>query len=115
VSGEASLERPARATVERELVGLVAAPPARVFAALAARLDPHGASSFVADADARRIVVQGGYWYRGEYLIEPEGTGSRVTCTIVNVSPGWQLLGRLTGTGVLRGAPREFAKLLADL
>jgi hypothetical protein len=115
VSGAASFDRPTGATVERELVGVVAAPADRVFADLATRLDPHGGSSYAADPASGRIIVQGDYWYRGEYDVAAADEGSRVTYTIVNVSPGWQVLGRLTGHGVIRAAPRDFAALLASL
>lgn len=115
MTGPASFERPSGATVELELVGAVPADPHRVFALLAARLDPQGDAPFAADPVTGRIVLQGDYWYRGEYEVTPDEGGARVAHTIVNVSPGWQLLGRLTGRRVLRGAPREFSRLLAEV
>jgi hypothetical protein len=117
MSGAASLDRPPGATVERELEGRVPASAPRVFALLARRLDPQGEAYYLADAASRRIVVQGDYWYRGEYSVEPDAEtgGSVVRHVIVNVAPGWHVLGALTGRKVVRGAPRQFGALLAEL
>jgi hypothetical protein len=115
VSGDASLERPAGAAVLRELHGVVDLAPDRAYAELAARLDPHGESAFLTDDARRLIVLQGGYWYRGEYRIDADGHGSVVHYTIVNVAPGSKLLGALTGRGAVRAAPAEFAGLLRSL
>jgi hypothetical protein len=118
VSGAASFERPDGATVVRELEGRVPAAPARVFALLASRVDPQGEAHFAADPASRRIVLQGDYWYRGEYAVDPdpEGDGgSIVRHAIVNVAPGWHVLGALTGRKVVRAAPRAFDELLAEL
>ena len=118
MSGEASFERPPGATVERELHGRVRANAARVFALLARRVDPQGEAHFAADAASRRIVVQGDYWYRGEYSVEPDpdaADGAIVRHAIVNVAPGWHLLGALTGRKVIARAPKEFAALIEEL
>lgn len=110
MSGEVTLRRPEGAPVLREVHGRVQADAERVFAALIDRIEPQ-----VVDRRTRRAVVQGGYWYRGEYAVDPDGDGAAVRLTIVNVAPGWKLLGALTGRGVLRSAPGDFAELLADL
>jgi hypothetical protein len=118
VSGAASLDRPPGATVERELEGRIPATAPRVFALLARRIDPQGEAHFAADPASRRIVVQGDYWYRGEYSVEPDpdaAGGSIVRHAIVNVAPGWHLLGALTGRNVVRAAPKQFAALIAEL
>jgi hypothetical protein len=118
VSGAASLDRPPGATVERELEGRIPATAPRVFALLARRIDPQGEAHFAADPASRRIVVQGDYWYRGEYSVEPDpdaAGGSIVWHAIVNVAPGWHLLGALTGRNVVRAAPKQFAALIAEL
>jgi hypothetical protein len=104
--------------VEREVEGRVPASAARVFALLARRVDPQGEAHFAADTASRRIVVQGDYWYRGEYSVEPDPAaagGAIVRHAIVNVSPGWHVLGALTGRKVIRAAPKAFADLLAEL
>jgi len=113
VSGPVELERPADGVPLRELSGRVLGAPGDVFVALVARLDT-GEGSAV-DVATRRFVVQGGYWYRGEYTVEEAAVGSVVRLTIVNVAPGWKLFGALTGRSVLRAAPREFSALLADV
>jgi hypothetical protein len=115
VCGAVSLVRPHGAKVLRELAGdLPGAASEAVFGALAERLDD-GASAFMADPATARLVVQGGYWYRGEYAVEPTAGGSRVRLTIVNVAPGWKPLGALTGRSVLRASPSAFDDLLADV
>jgi hypothetical protein len=117
MSGAASLDRPPGATVERELEGVVPASAARVFALLVRRLDPQGEAHFVADTASRTIVVQGDYWYRGEYSVEPDAAsgGAVVRHAIVNIAPGWHVLGALTGRKVVRSAPRQFDALLAEV
>ncbi|MEO5921840.1 MAG: hypothetical protein ABIQ01_11935 [Pseudolysinimonas sp.] len=118
MSGPASFERPAGATVEGEFVGVVPASAAQVFALLARRLDPAGEAHYAADPASRRIVVQGDYWYRGEYAVEPDPDATDaaiVRHVIVNVVPGWHVLGALTGRKVVREAPKAFAALLAEL
>lgn len=116
MSGHVSLERPDGATVERELEGRVPASPARVFALLARRVDPQGEAQFALDTASRRLVVQGDYWYRGEYAVDPDADGgSIVRHTIVNVAPGWHVLGALTGRRVVRAAPAAFRELVAEL
>jgi len=114
--GDASFERPPGATVEREIEGRVPASAPRVFALLARRLDPQGDAHYLADPASRRIVVQGDYWYRGEYTVEPDGDRAAIVRhSIVNVAPGWHVLGALTGRKVVREAPRDFAALLAEV
>jgi hypothetical protein len=115
MSGEATLERPGGAAVLRELHGVVALAPDQAFAALVERLDPHGASAFLAELRTRTIVLQGGYWYRGEYVVEADSSGSVVHYTIVNVAPPPKLLGALTGRGEVRAAPANFRGLLRSI
>ncbi|MEO8262005.1 MAG: hypothetical protein ABI566_05485 [Pseudolysinimonas sp.] len=115
MSGEVSLERPAGAPVLVELQGRVRGQCDEVFAALAERVDVHGQGSFVAESVSRRAVVQGGYWYRGEYAVEPSGDGALITYAIVNIAPGWRLIGALTGRSAVRAAPAEFSRLLDEL
>ena len=44
----------------------------REIQAAGGRVDPQGEAHFVADPASRRIVVQGDYWYRGEYAVDPD-------------------------------------------
>lgn len=115
MAGPVSFERPVDAVVESQLTAEVALGPDRVLEQLALRLDPHGDGTFLVDRVDHRIVLQGGYWYRGEYEVTESSGGSRVEYTILNVAPGAKLLGRLTGRGEIRRAPRTFQELLAGL
>jgi hypothetical protein len=36
------------------------------------------------EAEDGHVIVKGGWWYRGEYLLETHGNGTRVTLTIYN-------------------------------
>ncbi len=108
-------DRPAGSTIEKELSASVAGSPPRVFALLAQLLDPRGESHFAADPVGRRAVLQGDHWYRGEYLVESEGAGAVVRFTLLNIAPGWHVLGALTGRKAIRDAPREFGRLIEDL
>jgi hypothetical protein len=95
----------------------VTGPPDAVFAALRTRLDG-GDAHFAADPDARLIVQQGDWWYRGEYRVlpDPGGTdGSRVEYEIVNVAPKAHWMGPIAGRDVLRASPAAFAALLGEL
>lgn len=96
----------------REHDAEVAAPPDAVFAALVTRLEPRDGTGFAADAASRLLVVQGDYWYRAEYRVEPTPTGSRVRHAVVNVAAGPRLLGALTGLSVVRASGAAFARLL---
>ena len=110
MTGEVTLRRPEGAPVLRELHGRVAADADRAFAALVRRIQPQAV-----DTAVRRAVVQGGYWYRGEYVVAAEGSGSTVHYTIVNVAPPPKLLGVLTGRGEVRAAPANFRSLLRSI
>jgi len=91
--------------------------PAVVFDALDARMRPAENSdvSYTADSAAFFIVVQGGWWYRGEYRVVPDETGSNVEHVIVNVAPRARGLSRLVSRGALASAPAEFDALIGRL
>jgi hypothetical protein len=107
-------ERPPKHTELRAYAGTVPGSPDVVFASLRARLET-GDAHFAADPVTRRIVQQGGWWYRGEYRVLPDAAGSRVEYEIVNVAQTAHLLGPITGRDVLRASPAAFAKLLGEL
>ena len=107
-------ERPPKHTELRAYAGAVSGAPDAVFASLQRRLET-GEGHFAADPATRRIVQQGGWWYRGEYRVLPEGTGSRVEYEIVNVAQTAHVLGPITGRDVLRASPAAFAQLLGEL
>jgi hypothetical protein len=39
------------------------------------------------DKEGRRLVLQGHWWYRGEFIVEPDGAGSRVIYNVYNIAP----------------------------
>ena len=96
-------DRPAKHTVLREFTRDVASPPDAVLAALAGtRYDG-------------LVVEQGDWWYRGEYRVEPHGTGSRVSLTIVNVAQRLHWSAPLAGRRELADAERALDALLATI
>jgi len=117
-----TLLRPSRHTVLRSFAGHLEMPPADVFPALLARLgelDGVDADHLVADDAEHFAVVQGDWWYRGEYQVreadEGPDAGSVVEYEIVNVAPTWHWAGALTGRGVIRSAPADFQRLLSEI
>jgi hypothetical protein len=100
---DAPQQRPPKHTVLREFSGTVAAAPEAVLAAIpGTRYDS-------------LVVEQGQWWYRAEYRVTPEGTGSRVALTIVNVAQSAHWAAPFTGRNELRWAEREFTELLRSL
>lgn len=96
-------DRPARHTVLREFTRDVSCPPEAVLRALAGtRYDS-------------LVVEQGDWWYRGEYRVEPQGNGSRVSLTIVNVAQRLHWSAPLAGRRELADAERAFDALLATI
>jgi len=110
-------KRPARHEVLRSFRGHLRARPAAVFGALDRRLNPGAGASghYVADSAAFLVVVQGDWWYRGEYRAVPDESGSNLEYAIVNVAQRARPLSRLTARRVLAAAPKEFQTLLKDL
>ena len=119
---EISFEPPKRHTVLRSFAGHLEAPPETVFVRLLAALMPapsEGAAAigrhFRADPAERLIVVQGDWWYRGEYRVLAEDEGSLVQYEIVNVAQAFHAAGALTARSTLRAAPRAFQDLLTTV
>ena len=112
MSGAASLERPPGAPVLCELSGRIEGDADRVFELLVELIDPRGESHFVVDRSSRRAVVQGDYWYRGEYRVDQVDAAADVEYIIVNVASGWRGLGALTGRRAVRAAPDAFEELM---
>jgi hypothetical protein len=103
---EAPLQRPADAAVLHTLRGHVKALPSAVFDALDARFRPAATSRslYLARPAAWLIIAQGGWWYRGEYRVVPDATGSNVEHVMFNVArTRW--LGAFTGRKVIAEAP----------
>jgi hypothetical protein len=103
--------------VLRSFRGHVRARPVAVFEALAERLRPatDARCYFTADATASLIIVQGGWWYRAEYRIVPDDTGSRVEQTLLNVAERARWAGPLIGRKKVATAPSGFDRLLKEL
>lgn len=114
---DASRDRPEHAEVLHVLRGHVRARPRAVFDAIASRLDPgpEAHSHFVADSAAFLVVSEGGWWYRAEYRVIPDGSGSHVEHTLLNIAAHGAKLGRFTGRKVINSAPARFERLMAEL
>jgi hypothetical protein len=114
---EAPRTRPEHHTVLSTFRGHIRARPKAVFDAVDDRMRPSdGADSlYLADTAAFLIIVQGAWWYRGEYRIVPDATGSHLEHTIVNVAQRAHRLGAITGRGVLVAAPANFERLVRQL
>lgn len=65
------------------------------------------------DREGRRLVVQGHFWYRGVYTLEPHERGSRILYRVYNVAPGVpQWLVRLWQFQFPRRMRNRFQRLL---
>lgn len=113
----APLHLPPKHTVLRSFAGHLEAAPDDVYAALAKHLAPGDETGehFLADPRTRLIVVEGDWWYRGEYRVMPEDGGSRIEHEVINVAQVAHWAGALTGRSVVAGAPAAFQRLLSDV
>lgn len=114
---EALRRRPASSAVLHCFRGHVRARPRVVFEALDLRLNPgeRSESKYFTDASAFLIIAQGGWWYRGEYRVVPDLTGSNIEHIMINIATKTRSLGWLAGRRVIRDAPSVFEKLLREL
>lgn len=123
---DAPLDLPAKHTVLRSFAGHLDADPDAVFPVLASLLVPgdEAGGHFLADPGRRLVVVQGDWWYRGEYRVLPDdadaadlgaAAGSRIEYEIINVAQRAHWAGALTGRGVVDAAPAAFRRLLDDV
>jgi hypothetical protein len=106
-------ERPPVATVLGEYSAFISDDANTVFDALARRVKSASppASSILIDKAQRLVVLQGEWWYRGEWRVTVEAAGSDMEYTIVNVAQRARWAGRLTARGVLKKAPSDFLAL----
>jgi hypothetical protein len=74
-------------TLILEIAGVVEAPVDRV-AQLVLDARPHNGYSGTAEVDHvnRTVAIQGGWWYRGEYTLEPHDKGTRIVHRVYNVA-----------------------------
>ena len=95
----------------------IRARPKVIFDAISQRFDPgeNAHSLFTADSAAWLVIVQGGWWYRAEYRVIPDDTGSRVEHALVNIASTGKRLGRFAGRRVIESAPEEFDRLIRSL
>ncbi|UBU09421.1 hypothetical protein [Nonomuraea gerenzanensis] len=89
-----------RKTLLTEVAAVVEAPAGRVWDALAAELLPDGRRSgrfTVRDAPGHTstvevaghtVAIQGGWWYRGEWSVEPHPQGALLVHRVFNVAQG---------------------------
>jgi hypothetical protein len=115
--GEAPRKRPQQHSVLRSFRAHLRVRPAAVFAALDDRLRPtaEAHSRYTADPAAFLIITQGDWWYRGEYRLVPDETGTNLEHVIVNVAQRARALSAITARRVLAHAPAEFDALVRQL
>jgi hypothetical protein len=114
---EAPRKRPVKHTVVGSFRAHLRARPGAVFTALDGRMRPRSGSTslYTADPVAFFIIAQGHWWYRGEYRMVPDETGSNLEYVIVNVAQHARALSRLTSRRVRTSAPAEFELLVGRL
>ncbi|MFB2598236.1 hypothetical protein ACEXQE_10620 [Herbiconiux sp. P17] len=113
-----SLHRPEKHTVLRSFAGHLEAAPDAVFRGLVKRfggLSGGDEGQSLVDEASLTVIVQGNWWYRGEYRARPEGTGTLLEYEIVNVAPTAHWAGPIAGRAVIRSAPADFHALLTEL
>jgi hypothetical protein len=113
----APYDRPAKNTVLRSYAGEIHADPAEVYAAIKWRLTPPDpdVSGFTADDDQGLLIVQGGWWYRGEYRVLPSPGGSRIEHELVNVAQAAHWAGPIAGRKSIKQSAHVFGRLLTEL
>ncbi|MFB4262227.1 hypothetical protein [Nonomuraea sp. GTA35] len=113
-----------------EVAGIVEAPASRVWDALAEELLPGGRRSgrfTVEDAPGHTstvevaghtISIQGGWWYRGEWSVEPHPQGALLVHRVFNVAQWmrWAVpLANRLFVGFAETTRKGFTELLADV
>ena len=102
-----------------EVSGVVRAPVAEVFTRLAEtlRAQPYN-PGFEMDTERRFLAQQGGWWYRGEYTVEEDPAGARVTHRVYNVATWsrWAVpLANRFFVGFADRVGESFDRMLGDL
>ncbi|MDF3294110.1 hypothetical protein [Streptomyces silvisoli] len=112
----APLARPELHTVLLELERELAADPVKVFHLLVPQLAPNdGHTKFAVYPDCLTAVMQGDWWYRGEYRVTAAPGGARVSYTVVNVAQEQHEGGNLIGESTVAAAPDAFARRIDAL
>jgi hypothetical protein len=114
---EATRDRPAVATLLRSFADFVSADEDVVFEALVKRLasDVSTASTSLVDPQGRLIVVQGSWWYRGEWRVTRDPAGSDIEYDVVNAAQRARWAGRITGRRSLKDASKAFAEIIESV
>ena len=101
----------------RSFAGHVRARPRAVFEAIDRRFRPPDGSRilYTADPAAFLIIIQGHWWYRGEFRVVPDEKGSHIEHYIVNVAQTAHRLGPVAGRRALKQEPLAFERLLRQL
>jgi hypothetical protein len=98
--------------LERE----VAVEPAKVFELLVGQLAPSdGHTKFAVYPQYLTAVMQGDWWYRGEYRVTAAPAGARVSYAVVNVAQEQHEGGDLISKSTVTAAPNVFARRLDAL
>ncbi|RZS38927.1 hypothetical protein EV193_104138 [Herbihabitans rhizosphaerae] len=70
------------------------------------------------DRDRRTLGVQGNWWYRGEYRLEPDPAGTRIVYSVFNVAKRGRALVPLANKlfiGYRESMRRALAEMIRDL
>jgi hypothetical protein len=114
---DAPRERPAVAKELRSFSAFISTDDDDVFDALVRRIvpTPDVAPFVLVDRESRLVVVQGGWWYRGEWRVSRDPAGSLVDYTIVNVARRARWASALTARRPLAAAPAAFDEVAEAL
>lgn len=114
---EAPRTRPPKHAVLHTFAAHIDGTPDAVFAVLAERVLPpeNAVMLYLADAAERMVVVQGGWWYRGEYRVVTDAAGSTLEHVILNVAQRGEKAALVAGGRVIRTAPLAFHELVTRL
>lgn len=114
---DAPLQPPGRHTVLRSFAGHLDADPDAVYARLETALaaGDEAASHVAIDPARRLIVVEGDWWYRGEYRVLPEDSGALVQYEIINAAQVAHSVAGWAARSVLAAAPAAFGRLLTGI
>jgi hypothetical protein len=110
-------DRPEKHSVLHTFTVYVRATPDAVFRAVATRVDPAQTASLdmLTDTEGLVIVVQGTWWYRGEYRVVGDSAGSTLEYVVVNVAQRGERAALLAARRSITTAPLAFHELVKSL
>lgn len=114
---DAPLYPPGPRDALRSFAGHLEADPATVFARLETALatGDEVAGHVTIDRARSVVVVEGDWWYRGEYRVLPEETGALVQFEIINAASVAHRVAGWAARSVLAAAPAAFGRLLTGV